>query len=727
MFEPLLLPKRHQMDHLREVEKYILKRKANSVFTNPSIFGDISSPFSFGAQYFNSSDSHQKLKALIEQEAIDEEEEKKTELKLAKVRYVELIRQTNGMTCTSSMKWFGRGRNRHQRMAHDARLCDKCEVLKQAQSLEIECFEWPLPSDEPAAKCVVFELDIPALFRSWRSTTYRILADVFSISPPTQAKSKCFLLTDYQGLTRHLKSRADRLQLASSTQPRAHTRHASQPVSDATEDSVCLSNNLKLIMQDAKSQHKAIEHLDKYDIQERCTLKLPQGSYTTLQYAVNGTKHTSNEVISRQSTCPDGLTVHELHAFTALRSGHRIQWLNIARELISRTLNFGAQEVCLLLLQASLQAGPSALQQVSRDSHIELEEEGFGQDILSALETAMTSIESNWQGSTAAFVFVALTSRLLSVSLHGSVRGRCLKFLHRARTVIVGWLRNVVKLLHDSSDEEEISYLTLRALDLALICHSTFDVDPRQMPSLLSSTESLAILIETATIVNDRWPLADEPLTTLTRLLMHRFTRTSHALEDSLKKKIIASSDGMNTAVRRMWPGYEPGSPWTMLLAPHDRWLMTTSAESENASSVTCHYNVLTGALLINSFPLARLPLEYETHPMYKRLFGNKILEVIPSSKGLYFETRNSVHGFQVHFALHEGNMIVRASRGLEMYEAIPIKALQDDFPRSFVDDYVHWVHRGTMAIEFRPLESNGSLLPRTGVSRLPKTTRQAA
>jgi hypothetical protein len=147
-------------------------------------------------------------------------------------------------------------------------------------------------------------------------------------------------------------------------------------------------------------------------------------------------------------------------------------------------LDFGKEEVYLLLLQASWQAGPSALQQVSRDSHSELEKEGFGQDLLSAL---------------------------------------------------------VVKLLHDSSNEGEMAYLTLRALDLALICHCTFDIDPRQLPSLLSSADNVTILIETATTVNDRWPVLEGSLITLTRELLQRFSRTSHALEPDLKKRIVAS------------------------------------------------------------------------------------------------------------------------------------------------------------------------------------------
>jgi hypothetical protein len=323
--------------------------------------------------------------------------------------------------------------------------------------------------------------------------------------------------------------------------------------------------------------------------------------------------------------------------------------LNIARELVSRTLDFGKEEVHLLLLQALSQAGPSALQQVSRDSHIELEEESFGHDLLSALEVGLTSVESNWQGSIAALTFISLAARLLTMSLHESVRDRCLKFLQKARDITVAWLRVVVQLLHDTVDEGEMAYLTLRVLDMALICHCTFDIDSRQLPSLLSSADNVAILIETAIIVHDRYPISEAPLGTLTRELLRRFSRTTHTLEATLKAQILASSEGIDAAVARIWGGYNSGMPWVTVEAPNDRWLTTQSADSNNwGNSVAVHFNTLTGSLLVNGGPLSRLPYEYSQHSNYRRLFGNKILEVVPSSKGLHFETRNSIEDFQV-------------------------------------------------------------------------------
>lgn len=411
---------------------------------------------------------------------------------------------------------------------------------------------------------------------------------------------------------------------------------------------ICLASNLNFAMQDSRSQQPTSKHLANYDIKTRTILKLPPGCYESMQRYVNDTKHDSNSVLASQGICPDGLTVHEFYAFASLRSGHRLQWLNIARELASRTLDFGKDAVFLLFLQASLEAGPSALQQVSRDSHIDLEEEEFGHDLLTTLKENLTAVESNWQGSTAALTFISLATRLLSVSLHVSVRDRSLRFLQKARGITIKWVRDVIKLLHNTSDETEVAYLTLQALDLALICHSTFDLDPRQLPVLLSSSIEVAILVESATVVRDRWPLSEELLPTMTRGLLHRFSRTSHALEPILKTQVLSSSKGINQAVKQMWPGYQSGTPWTIVEEPDDRWLMSHTAASETGISATVHFNTLTGSLLINGKPLSRLPANYEVHPTYQRLFGKKILEIVPSTKGMYFETRNAVEGFQV-------------------------------------------------------------------------------
>lgn len=269
------------MTQLRDVEKHILMRKDTSLVGNPSVFQDASSSLSFGSQYFDQSRKHQNLKVVIETQARADSRAKVDELRVLKAEYLNLIAQYTPMVCSTKLKKRGRGRyqevveihDRKQLLSFDPRVfsddsscsglyseeahacsllsvhleflltpesarCIKCDLRRQADYLSINVYEWPLPTTESAAKSVVFELDVPPLLRHWRSTTYQILVDVLSISPPTPGKSgKSIILTEYPGLMDHLKSSPDRLQLGSLAKPVSQTQQGRQLVSDATEDS----------------------------------------------------------------------------------------------------------------------------------------------------------------------------------------------------------------------------------------------------------------------------------------------------------------------------------------------------------------------------------------------------------------------------------------------------------------------------------------------------------
>ncbi len=86
------------------------------------------------------------------------------------------------------------------------------------------------------------------------------------------------------------------------------------------------------------------ELLGYCDVREMCTLKLPAGPYRGLQYTVDNTTNNSNQILANRADCSGTLTMHEFYAFGTLRSGHRLQWRNIARELIAHILDFSRHE-----------------------------------------------------------------------------------------------------------------------------------------------------------------------------------------------------------------------------------------------------------------------------------------------------------------------------------------------------------------------------------------------
>jgi hypothetical protein len=59
---------------------------------------------------------------------------------------------------------------------------------------------------------------------------------------------------------------------------------------------------------------------------------------------LDGTSHTSNDVLAKQSERPKSLNLHEFYAVATLRADDYLQWRNMACELVPRVLGFSREE-----------------------------------------------------------------------------------------------------------------------------------------------------------------------------------------------------------------------------------------------------------------------------------------------------------------------------------------------------------------------------------------------
>lgn len=127
----------------------------------------------------------------------------------------------------------------------------------------------------------------------------------------------------------------------------------------------------------------------------------------------------------------------------------------------------------------------------------------------------------------------------------------------------------------------------------------------------------------------------------------------------------------------------------------------------DKQAHMSLHLNLLDGSFLVNRAPLSRLPHPYEMHKTYRRIFGGKVLEVVPSQMpGMAFESRRPIHGHQVHFKLHDGELIIKARKNENDYELLPLRAVQGDLPSAFSENYAHWLDYKYGSIEWRPIDS---------------------
>jgi hypothetical protein len=621
LFEPLLLPGRSQMVRLDRIEQYALQRRNQAILDSRYIFEIIDHHSSLSVRYFDQSTSHQQLRTHIEDLASAAQARKKAELVSKSNQYHQLLQQSNRLDCTYITRW----KKYYTRTLHHP-LCEKCRLKTQAQDMKIDVCEWPLPRDDLQAKTAIFELDVPIVLSEWRQTTYNLLVDVFS---PTfqQAgthQGKVYYLHRYVGLSLYAKSCARRLQIASTAKPFMDVSHYKSPhISVATNDSICVNNGLYYSMYDSKTHQPAEELLHRSGIQDKCTLQLPIGTYRTLQFALNTTTYTSNAALASQDSCPELISLHEYYEFVILRAGYRIQWHNIARELISRVLDFKHEAIEMLIRQAAWQVGPSLKTSICREAHLCLEEHEFGLSLLSALKNAIISMEGNWQCVTAMSIFTAVTNRLLSLSPSPAVQQGCYVLLRRVRLTTWRWSRDLSQMHHETEDTKELKDINLKALQVALVCHATFEVDLTRMREFLVTEDDVAILIEAAIIIHDRCPAVMDTLPNPTKIQLRHKDRLAHLLEPPLRDAILMSHCAINRVISHLWEGYQPGTCWTVLAPPNGRWLRTETSSEMSRRVLTVHYDVLAGSLLVDGLPLTRLPRSYELQDNYRRLFGD--------------------------------------------------------------------------------------------------------
>ncbi|CAE7230403.1 unnamed protein product, partial [Rhizoctonia solani] len=709
ILDPLLLRTTQHIDQARIIQKYIHRRHISASKGNPSIFSDEATQHCFSVQYFRNSTRHQQLKATIEAHAQEQKNRKIQELEGLNAKYEELGVEIQEKS--HEYRFTPNGRRKHDRQ------CECCSLEKKRKGLKIQPHEWPLPPRQLDAEMVVFELDRPGSFVVWRDTTYEIL-NLGATSP----RGRCNSHTTLEGYT----TLKPWLPPSSSVQPRVtiasmskafKQTHYGSPVSiPASEYQVCLDNALQFKIYDKNGDTWAAGPFSGVTLAQYGTFKLPTNSlYRHIAYAVEGTTHTSNQILADQHGCPNELSLHEHIAFGTLRSGARLQWMNIVRGLEEDLLTFSADEVGLLHTQAAWQLGPLT-DRGSREWHEELGNSEFGRLLVFQCKRVLDRVKANWLQATSVSTIVMLVTRFLASTPTDNNAQLAYDFLRSARGVTHKWLEQLKSKLKSATGEADVVDYQRRVCEMAAICRATYDVGPRHLVHLLAAPDDFVPFIAAFICLCDNKPpdIGAVPIT-LSRLLC-RDRRFAHQVVPFILTS-LHRHDILSAPLSEIWPDYRGGSNgWQVCSAPNNRWVTTTTAKILEHRTQQVHLNLVTGQLLIAGKPLGRLPRHYVEHPTYIRLFGQKILDVIPAKfPGMQFTTRDHIHGYQVSFAFETDSkqLIIQARKDGHLYELLPYETLLPDLPQFLSEDYHHWADIKGNNVEFRPLSSPWSVASR--------------
>ncbi|KAG2112536.1 uncharacterized protein F5147DRAFT_791070, partial [Suillus discolor] len=696
LWECLLIRKASALDRLKKLHAY-LKARHCQASRHLSAFSFTNNK-SFAAQYFYQSSKLQSLKVGIEADGQKRREKKLAELQTLNKRYGGL--QARAASLAHEYTINSRGSQ-----CHKQKRCQKCHVEKEMKSLTITVHEWPLPERELEAIVVVFELACPIAFDMWRSLTLHVYVDI--CTPDKISSAHPFMvLPKYDALKQYRTCHSrQRLTLASDAKPFSKSHYSNTHI-PAVDTKVCVNNGLKFRPFDTTTGAWVTDVLLRCDATKLCTFLLPKGPYDGMQQYLAGTSHTSNEVVANQADCHKDVTIHEFIAFGALRSGPRLQWMNVLRELCAGTLNFRREEIHLLLAQAVSQVGPFS----SDDDliwHEELASVPFLGALLGELEDLMASVEGNWLEAVTISTIIMLVCRVLSATQEESVKSRGHSLLRRIRTATFTLLTQLSEKMQASNDETDSRDLQGRVLDMAVTCRSTFDVDG-DASLLLTSDDDIKVFAYCAVIIYDNTPSQLGNLPQHSKLLLERDKRCCHALEPVIRLYAGFRRKGLDYAVAKIWSSYRPGTPWRALTAPNSRWLVTQTAPSYSQSSQDVHINLISGCLLVDGKQLGRLPSKIAQHPTYKSIFGDKVLDTILADiRGMEYTTRGNFCDHQVSFALRDSNDLIIRAKHVEhdspILQLIPSHKFVEDLPTPLVVGHTHWLNLQTNEIEIRP------------------------
>jgi len=302
----------------------------------------------------------------------------------------------------------------------------------------------------------------------------------------------------------------------------------------------------------------------------------------------------------------------------------------------------------------------------------------------------------------------------LSLTSKKQIESRCIAYLASLRVITFTWVNLLKERSHEALNDDERTELRSKAVEVALICAGSFNLDKIYLEGILKDPQEASILIQCSIIIQEGGHGLSNTSNQMIFVLHQRWKDLSYRAYPILAKQVVEENNpALDNAVTRYWSAHQAASSWSVVSDQAENWLVTQTTASAGSKPLSVHFNLLTSELLVNGLPLARLPSRYETHPVYSILFANSAIEVMPPTvQGMEFSGKEEYAGYKLQFLLNRpsttsGNhdFLVQAAKGNKIYELVPSRIMRDHLPVSFIDGYVHWYDILDNSLEFRPIK----------------------
>ncbi|KAL5612882.1 hypothetical protein BROUX41_004040 [Berkeleyomyces rouxiae] len=706
----LVLDSSEDMKRLDDIEDYLKKRQELATYGIDYVCGRFGDKSSISVKLFDTSPAFGVRRAEINQADEKLQEAKAAELQRLQHKYRSLMSKYEAIKeCEYTQQYDRRGKVSYRHPYN----CSKCQILREAQRLQISVCEKTLPSETTQQKAVVTELMLPEWLSTWRDSTVFLHTRVFEQFSSAIKGSVYCQLFQYAPLNLYTSTcaQAITITIGSETKPHSKTHRRGREINAICIDDVLLNNGLKWGYWNRYTERHADKDIPtrSYKRLEGLRFKMPSRSACLDNFSFRSGKSAGldhNKVIACQWQCPSHLSLDEFKALATLPLGYRLQWPNILLQLASPSVDFNNEETATMIMQCIYQAG-------WRDSHGTristcMVDVDLAMRIIGALETATTRTEENWASTVALMNFIFIAARLTSLRPEPLLTKKALGFLKRCREIAFRWIKMLQEKL--STVDHDV-YLTKRLRHSILACAASFYVSSPLLEPMLRNSDDLGDFLEVA-ILNHELSATHTSQTTAEAVAHFRWQKTCYrAFPVVQRQNIHERNSALSEAVSRVWSGFKSSNSWTFQHKPFHSWAVChVSSDGKKDDLDEVRLNLLTGELLINGRPMRRLPENIQAHPGYAVMFKSATFEVVPSGiLGFGYRARRKYQDHDLCFGFDTVNsksnlrVLATGPTGV-VYNLLPSSLFDHIFPDRLVKNYVHWYNQKDNVVEFRPL-----------------------
>jgi hypothetical protein len=296
-------------------------------------------------------------------------------------------------------------------------------------------------------------------------------------------------------------------------------------------------------------------------------------------------------------------------------------------QTINGTVNLADPAVYLLFRQAACQV-EKASDQDYREAHVDLSEEGFGEEVIAVLKGRLEYISDNWQEGWTAATLGDIACRLFALNTSDTVKDAAFMFLSQLRDVLFRWMKQILLLLKNQTVGREISAakseIVNRVLQVAASCRATYAVGSADINRVFAVDGAVSIFVQCSIAIQSNIPHDTKTLPSALRYLLQRDNFLSTTVVEHLTAAISRNGEGLDDAIHSVWEGFSRNvlQPWRMVGA---RWVMCLTPASPDNQARHVYLNIVDGSLLIDGKTQGNLPKDILGHSLFRALFPKQV------------------------------------------------------------------------------------------------------